>query len=313
MKLVTLTLNPAKDKTLEVGQLTMNGLNIVLESHQDPGGKGINVAKVAKTLCEPPLALGFLAGLTGQWIASSLEALEVPHRMLKIEGETRTNTKIFCRSTKQITEINEQGTPISPHHLDQLFAQLKEVLTCGDILVLSGSVPPGVEISIYRTIIELANRLECRCILDASGALFKEGLKATPFMIKPNLHEIEQFLGHSINEEHEILTLCREWHKSGIAHCFISLGAQGGYYANAEGIWKWKALPVQAHSSVGAGDAFVAAVATAFLRGLDSEALLKLAVATSAGAVVSQGTKSASLTWINAQIPNVVLQWLGKL
>lgn len=313
MSIVTVTLNPALDKTIEVADFSLGRLNSVLDSHLDPGGKGINVSKVVRALKGDTLALGFLGGTTGRWLGNTLDTMGIAHQMVYIEGDTRTNMKLFCQRTGQVTEVNEKGPVVHERDISHLLETVTRNLTPTDILVLSGSIPQGVPKDIYGQLIRIANERGCYTILDAAGQSFEVGVMAIPTVIKPNRHELESHLGISLDDQSpsqvkaHVVKAIDGWLAQGIAHVFISLGNLGGYYGSKAGIYAWEALPVVAHSSVGAGDAFVAALAVGLSQSLDTEALLRLAVATSAGAVTTTGTKPPEYEWILDNLNKVTL------
>ena len=197
----TVTLNPALDKTVRVLQFAIDQVNRAKALQLDPGGKGINVSKVLHQLGQPNLAMGFLGGETGDSIARRLTALGIQHDFVRISGETRTNLKLFDLSNQKITEINEHGCPVDAKDLASFVQKFNQLLPTCEIVVLSGSTPPGIPDNFYYECIEDAKKAGKKVILDADGEAFRLGLKAIPYAVKPNLHARD----HNLKRVHFLL------------------------------------------------------------------------------------------------------------
>ena len=313
MKIITITLNPAIDKTIEVPNLNLEQLNKVEAMRSDVGGKGINVSRVLKALGSDSLAMGFAGGNAGQFILQGLSSQGIVHDFITVEGETRTNLKVFDQSTTQITEINEPGPDVRDAHLSDLKERLKRQMTSETLVVLSGSIPKTLPSSTYAELIKMIKEQGAKVFLDADGEVFRTAVGERPNFIKPNNDELERYFGKKLNTEDDILEAIRYFVELGVEHVFITMGKEGSYYGSKEHFYKMSPLKVQAHSSVGAGDAFVAAVTHAVSKDEDLENMLRLAVATSAGAVTTVGTNPASAEWIDTHIDQVKLQRLGGI
>ena len=313
MKIITITLNPAIDKTIEVLDFKLEQLNKVEAMRSDVGGKGINVSRVLKALGSESLAMGFAAGNAGQVILQGLTSQGIDHDFITVEGETRTNLKVFDRSTTQITEINEPGPPVNEEQLETFEERLKSQMTSETLVVLSGSIPKTLPSSTYAVLIKMIKEQGAKLFLDADGEVFRAAVDERPNFIKPNKDELERYFGKKLITDEDVIEAIRYFVELGIEQVFITMGKEGSYYGSKEHFYKMSPLKVQAHSSVGAGDAFVAAVTHAISKGVDLETMLKLAVATSAGAVTTVGTNPASAEWIDAHIGQVKLQRLGGI
>ena len=289
--IVTVTMNPAIDKTVDVESFVHGGLNRVKHIIMDAGGKGINVSKTIKALGGDSIATGFLGGNNGNAIANMLESDQVNAQFVIVDGETRINTKIV-EADGTVTELNEAGPKIfeeeQKHFEEQLIQYAKE----GTWFVLSGSVPTGVPKTIYGDIIRKMHEKGAKVFLDADGELFTESLAAKPDIIKPNRVELEKYIGaeHSLTEE-ELLSVGNDLLDKGIGTVIISLGHEGALFLTKEQSLKCPAISVKVQSTVGAGDALVAAFTYGMDMGEDFESCAKLGIATSAGAVSTEGTK----------------------
>lgn len=289
--IVTVTMNPAIDKTVDVETFFHGGLNRVKHIIMDAGGKGINVSKTIKALGGDSIATGFLGGNNGDSIEKMLKGDKVNTEFVLVSGETRINTKIV-EADGTVTELNEAGPEISEREISKLEEQLMKYAKEGTWFVLSGSIPAGVPKSIYGDIINKVHKKGAKVFLDADGELFTQSLEAKPDIIKPNRDELEKYIGadHSLTEE-ELLYVGEKLLEQGIGTVIISLGQEGALFLTKEQTLKCPAIPITVHSTVGAGDALVAAFAYGMDKGLDFETCAKLGIATSAGAVSTEGTK----------------------
>lgn len=313
--IITLTLNPAIDKTVTLPTFDPSKMNRVLESHQDPGGKGINVSKVIHALGGQSTAMGFVAGAAGNYIADTLSQIGIQTDFVTVSGETRTNLKMFCADNKETIEVNEKGPVVNGQALDALKTKVLSTAASGDICVIAGSLPTGIDQHFYKELISALKMRNVQVILDADGDLFKASIAAKPDYIKPNLKELEGYFGKPIQihgndgEPYAALKFCAShFIHMGIPHVIFSLGADGAFYMDKDQAYRVHPIKVAAHSSVGAGDAFVGAVAHSLDNKLDIVDMLKLATATSAGAVMTIGTNPADLQWINAHREDVLIE-----
>lgn len=289
--IVTVTMNPAIDKTVDIEGFVHGGLNRVKHIIMDAGGKGINVSKTIKALGGDSIATGFLGGNNGNAIVNMLASDEVNAEFVTVAGETRINTKIV-EADGTVTELNEAGPQVSENELKNLEEQLMQYAKEGTWFVLSGSVPTGVSKTVYGDIIQKVHGKGAKVFLDADGELFTQSLTAKPDVIKPNRVELEKYIGadHSLTEE-ELLKVGKNLLDMGIGTVIISLGHEGALFLTKEQSLKCPAISVEVHSTVGAGDALVAAFTYAMDKGEDFESCAKLGIATSAGAVSTEGTK----------------------
>ncbi len=302
--IITVTLNPAIDKTLEIDGLTQGGLNKVVCSNTDPGGKGINVSKVIKSLNGESIATGLLGS---SYIENALDAMGINHDFVKINGETRTNLKVFDHKTGETTEINELGPEVSMQDIDCLYEKITAHATAGSLIILSGSAPKSLPRDVYRTLIQKLKNKDLKIFLDAEGDLFKQALEGKPHIIKPNRHELELYFERKLDTRASLEEAAQHFINMGIEKVFISLGGDGAFYSDSEKRYFLNPLRVKVHSSVGAGDAFVGAVAYALENQYELEKLLKMAVATSAGAVMTVGTKPMDSAWVLKKMASVDL------
>ena len=225
--IATVTLNPALDKTMAIRGFAIGATNRASIEQIDAGGKGINVAKAARQLGCPAIALGFLAGANGRWIADALQAMGIPCDFEWVPGETRVNLKIKDPLTGTETEINEPGFQVGADNLESLKRKIEEQAGLCSVMVFSGSLPPGVPPEIYAEFIRIARNRGAQTILDTAGAALKYGIAAGPDLIKPNRAEAEEVLGTRIDGEAALVGAARRLLELGARVVVLSLGADG--------------------------------------------------------------------------------------
>ena len=295
----TVTLNPAIDKTVVIGNFCAGSVNRVESVREDAGGKGINVSKCLKKLGTDTVASMILAGETGKRLGAMLKDLDIHMLRVPAAGENRTNLKIIDPVKGENTDINEPGPQIDGAVLDQLRKKLGHSVGKGDIVVLSGSLPKGVDKGLYGEWIRYFRSHDASVLLDADGEPFCRAIDALPYMIKPNGEELAAFVGKQKLTREEMIAEGRRLHSLGIPEVVISLGAEGALFVNADGCFHAEALKVPVKSTVGAGDSMVAAMVYAKEKKLGREEKIRLCVAMGAASVMQTGTQppEPELVW----------------
>ena len=225
------------------------------------------------------------------------------------EGETRTNLKVIDPVNHTNTDINEPGVTVSEEILNGLLAQLTAGLEKGDIVVLSGSLPKGSPRDTYYTWTGACKKAGAKVILDADGELLEAGLKASPYLIKPNNHELSQLLGETLATPEELNKAAKRlMEEHGIAKVVVSMGGKGALYVTQDETIYAEGLKVPVGSTVGAGDSVVAALAVAEESGMGLEETVRLSTATGGANVMCSGTQAAEYEVIQELLPKVVFQ-----
>lgn len=309
--ITTVTLNPAVDKTIEIDNFCVGTVNRISSARLDAGGKGINVSKVIQSLGGRSRAVGILAGNNGRFIKEYLDSMEIENDFVFIDGETRVNTKVVDRVKHTNTDINESGPQVSDENLDKLSNKLYKDSEKSSLIVFSGSVPQNVDKRIYKTWIEQAKDKGIKTILDADGELFKQGIKAGPYLVKPNINELEALFAQKINSVDETLKLSRGLLDYGIEIVVVSLGADGALFVRKNLAILAKGIKVEVKSTVGAGDSMVAALALAIDKGYDFEKAVRLSVACGTASVMTSGTQAADLDTITTFENIVEFQYIN--
>ncbi len=291
----TVTMNPAVDKTVEIDNFRIGAVNRISSLRLDAGGKGINVSKTIKAMEGSSIATGILAGSTGEYIRCYLEHKGIANDFVFINGETRTNVKVVDKLNGTNTDINEPGPVVSFEDLSLLEQKIFRDLDKESILVLSGSIPSNISTDIYREWIERAQKAGARVLLDSDGELLREGVKASPFLVKPNINELERLFGRKLDNMDKIVEAAESLVEAGIGMVAVSLGADGALFAEGNRVIYAEGLKVDVKSTVGAGDAMVAALALSLQKGYSLERSVTLSTAAGAANVATFGTQPPGL------------------
>lgn len=309
--IITVTMNPAIDKTIDIDRLERGGLNRIKHVELDAGGKGINVSKTIYELGGKSIATGFVAGNAGKIIENVMNQLGIQTDFVQVEGETRTNTKVF-EEAGDLTELNEPGPEIKKADIQKLFKKLDDYASKDTLFVLAGSIPKGIDTDIYYKIIKSVHEKGAKVLLDADGELCTKALEAGPDIIKPNRVELEQYAGlNYVAEEQELVVVAEKLFDKGISDIAISMGKCGAIFLGKDYRFRCPGLHVKAHSTVGAGDAMVAALSYAADQELSREETAMLCMAVSAGAVTTIGTKPPCLGLVEQLKKQVTIETIS--
>jgi len=303
MKIATLTLNPAVDRTMYVGEVKTGGLNrSISPSVTTHGGKGTNVSCAFKALGIESAAYGFAGGDNGELFLKLLEPFLSDKNIdfTKTKCDSRMNIKIISQNG-EATEFNEIGGPVEECEKQELLGKIKNGLNNNiDLFIMGGSVPLGAEKSIYRDIIDLGGD-KTKFILDCDGEALKLCManKKKPYMIKPNQFELEQYSGKRFDPVNDLDKIKSEikkiYDETGVI-ILCTLGEHGALYCGAEGIY-YAAAPKLEKSEVrgvaGAGDTFLPAFCAAYFGLVDFADPLAFGVAAATAKVTKPGTECA--------------------
>lgn len=278
MKILTVTLNPAVDTRYQIDKLEINRINRIDEKIETPGGKGLNVSNVLNKLGGDIVATGILGGSRGTFIRTKLDERGIDHDFLEVSQETRTCMAIIDED-KNITEILESGKKISQCEIDKFLKKYETLLDSVDIVDISGSLPPGIPANFYRILIEKAGSLGKKVILDTSGEPLKEGIKGNPYLIKPNIDEMEYLLGKKIENLDEIIEYAKQIINNGVSNVMVTLGGDGGLLINERSIYRGNTPNIKVENTVGSGDSSIAGFIYGLSKNLSSKECFKYALA----------------------------------
>ncbi|MBM4121268.1 MAG: 1-phosphofructokinase [Nitrospira sp.] len=304
----TITLNPALDHYLEVESLLMDDANRVKAERLYAGGKGIDVSRAIRRLGGDSMALGFIGGHNGQIMVDLLKREGVTTYFTPVAQETRRDIIISARDSQQ-TLLHAQGPVITAEEWRCFLAHLRVLDLRDSYVALGGSLPRGVPADAYRQIAALVQSRGAKVILDADGPSLRAGLKARPFAIKPNLHELRRATGKSLRTEADILTAGKALNRAGIEVVMVSLGRRGLLVVSGRDRHRTalRAVPppVAVRSRVGAGDSTVAGFILKQAGGKSLEDCVRFATAAGTAATLAPGNQLCRLSDVQRLAPRV--------
>ncbi len=280
--ILTVTLNTAIDKTLAVPNFRLGRRHRTVEQTTMPGGKGVNVARVLKTLGAPVIATGLAGGATGTRLVEQLTQLSVLSDFVRIREESRTNTAVIDPTTGEQTEINERGPAVSEQEIELFIDKLLYLAKGASMCVFAGSLPRNVETDVYAGLIRELKRLGVVTIVDTDGDPLRRAVRAEPDVISPNVLEAEELVGHEFNDEEDHCIAVREMAELGARDAIMT--APDGCFAQMSptepgehpALYRLRVRSgvIEPRATVGSGDAFLAGFVAARYNGLGTEECL---------------------------------------
>ncbi|MVX63431.1 1-phosphofructokinase [Clostridium chromiireducens] len=282
----TITLNPSLDYIVKVDSFKVDSLNRNQEEQIYAGGKGINVSIVLKNLGVENIALGYVAGFTGDEILRQIRGYGVSCDFIKLNnGFSRINVKLKSDGE---TEINGSGPEITSEDLKILYEKLSD-LTKGDYLILSGSIPNSVPDDIYENIMISLLDKGVEFIVDATKDLLLKVLKYKPFLIKPNHHELAEMFNVELKSDEDIIKYGKKLQEMGAKNVLISMAGDGAILLPENGEVIKREVPKGVlKNSVGAGDSMVAGFLCGYLKNNDIDEAFKMGIATGSASAFSE-------------------------
>jgi 6-phosphofructokinase 2 len=288
--IVTLTLNPTIDGSAQAEKVQPIHKVRIFQERYDPGGGGINVARVIQELGGSSLAVYLAGGATGAVLDELLATANIKTRRIPIKGHTRVSHAIFERSSGLEYRFVPEGPDVEEAEWRACLSAVEE-LDC-DYLVASGSLPPGVPADFYARIAGITAEKGIRMVLDTSGKALAEGLKGGVFLVKPSLGELEGLVGRKLPEPADQEMATSELVRSGATEMVaLTMGHDGALLASKEGVVRLPALDLPTQSAVGAGDSFVAAMTLALAEGRNRTDAFACGMAAGSAAVLTPGTE----------------------
>jgi 1-phosphofructokinase family hexose kinase len=314
--IITVTLNTAIDKTLSVPNFRLGRRHRTVEQTTMPGGKGVNVARVLKTLGAPVIATGFTGGATGTRIVEQLTEMSVLSDFVRIRQESRTNTAVIDPTTGEQTEINERGPKVTAQETELFVDKLLYLARGASMCVFAGSLPRDVDIDIYARLIRELRRLGVTTVVDTDGDPLRRAVRAEPDVVSPNVLEAEELVGHEFNDDEDRVIAVRE---------MVGLGAREGIMTMPDGCFA-HTLPeepnghacldrvqvspgaVEPRATVGSGDAFLAGFVAARYNGKPIAECLAYGVACGAESTQHLGAGLVDLDRVERLLDEIEVQ-----
>ncbi len=303
----TLTLNPALDYHQFVRSPQLGVLNRAESTHLHASGKGINVAQALLAQNSPATAIVPLGGGFGKLIEDALKLALPDLRVVPVAGETRCNVKINDSQNASMTEFNAAGAALRPEELQTCVHAALHDLAAGDVLVLSGSVPPGVLQSIYADLIREAKSRNIMTVVDSSGEALKLGVAAGPNIIKPNRVELEYLLDRRLHSYADVISGIKQLLQQDLPYIVVSLGSDGAVFATGETICLVVPPVITPVTTTGCGDSIVASVLTGLQRSWSWDYTSQFATAASVGRALLGGSSFPSEAQIQEHLHRVQL------
>ncbi len=274
--------NMAIDKTVVVNAFHLNRIHRPGEVLQLAGGKGCNVARSLVQLGAKPVLTGWVGGYAGMFISSELEKEGIETDFIRTEFESRTCLSILDETSNTMTEIYENGFPVSSEKVEELLENYRKKISQYAAVSFSGSLPPGVPDTFYAQLIHIAQQEDVPTFLDTSKAALRRGLEVEPFLVKPNQTEVEVLLGDRLLEDASLIDRVKALASRYQSRIVVSMGAEGAIAVRDQEIHSIAAPQVNAVSAVGSGDAMLAGLIFGYLQGCSWEQMVKNGIAAGA-------------------------------
>jgi 1-phosphofructokinase family hexose kinase len=286
--IITVTLNAALDKTLEVPNFRVGRRHRSVEQTTMPGGKGVNIARALKRLGAPVIATGLAGGATGNMIVDALGDEAILNGFVRIREESRTNTAVLDPTTGVHTEINERGPAVSAHDLELFRDKLLYLAKGASMCVFAGSLPRGVPPDVYAGLIRELKKQNVTTIVDTEGEPLRLAVRAEPDIVSPNELEAEELVGHEFNDSDDRAEAVVEMTRLGPAEAIMTV-SDGCYAYVSEGgsqaLYRVRVEEQEARSTIGSGDAFLAGYIAGRYQGRSPLECLRYGVACGAESV----------------------------
>ncbi|SEH44664.1 MULTISPECIES: 1-phosphofructokinase family hexose kinase [Atopobiaceae] len=287
---LTITLNTSIDKAYCLTEPIADGTVMrVKECINVAGGKGLNASRAISTCGEDVIATGFCGGNNGRLLCELLAQDGISESFVHVKNETRCCVNVLDPDGRS-TEFLEPGREVTPDEVGAFLRRIDELLKDADVVTINGSVPKGLPTDTYATLVERIKQTSVPVILDTSGELLREGIRACPTMVKPNTDEIGQLLGRCVSSLDEVARAASDLHEQGIQKVVVSLGGDGALMACDEGVFRGIAPAIEVVNPVGAGDTMVGAFAVGIARGMAPDAQLAYAMSCASANCLSPST-----------------------
>ncbi len=290
----TFTANPSLDKLYILEELKAGQYNRGEVARYDPGGKGINVSRCLKAFGVESVILGFFAGSTGDWLIKTLRKQGLTVDPVNIAGESRSNITLIERAAGRMTKLNENGPSVDQAAYQSILLKALERTRPGDIWVLSGSLAPGMPDDFYARLVDAIKSRQGMAFLDSSGKWLIHGYRAVPDLLRINTEEAEIILDRKLITREDLFEALAAISRSGISLSAISLGPKGAIFSDSESLYEVNAPKVTEETTVGAGDAMMAAIIYGYIQKWPMEKIAAWSVAAGSASVMQAGTAAVS-------------------
>ena len=286
--IITVTLNPSLDRTIEVPELVRGHVLRITDGHLHPGGKGVNVTRALLANGTPSRAVLPVGGVEGRQLVAMLEEDGVDAVLVPIAGATRTNIAV-AEPNGTVTKLNEPGPVVTAAELEAVVQAALDAARPGDWIVLCGSLPQGADQDVYAQMIGRIRERGVRAAVDTSGPALARVVSAGPDLIKPNAEELAEAVGRPLRTRGDVIEAAQELQRAGARRVLVSLGGAGALLVDEDGVQVGMSVALTPRSTVGAGDSFLAGYLSA--EGEGGSVALATALSWGAAAVQLPGTQ----------------------
>lgn len=304
--ITTVCMNPSFDKTAETDKVNVGDVTRLRNVRVDIGGKGVNVAIVLRRLNEAARCVGCLGEENAERFLRMIAREDVAFDYISVPGEVRTNLKMMDHNKQAVIEINEPGVSMNEEQVQQFLSLLKEKSADSQYVVLSGRLPDGCSANTYQRCMQALDGK--KVVLDTAGESLLHGIKERPYLIKPNLPEMQAIMRKELRTLREIRDAAMFLIDYGAQNVVVSMGKTGAVFVNEKKTLFAPALRVEARSTVGAGDAMVGGILTGLMRGANLTEAFKFGVAAGAASVMTDGTQLVRKADFDVLLPKVTVQ-----
>ena len=284
----TVTLNPSVDMLVRLDNLEFGSVTRMKKDKRIPGGKGINVSRVLRQLGIPSVATGFIGGFTGKFITDWLKKEDIQLGFIDIMDETRINIKLLTTSDNVSTSINGKGPNVSRVEVQEFLYYMSRVRE-GDVVIISGSIPPSVDRDIYQRLVNICNANKAEFVIDTDLDLVYDSLRFKPLLIKPNLDDIEKMFGKKVTDYDDLIPYGQKLLDMGAKNAIISLGLDGSILFTGDSVYRVYGVEGECRDYLGARDSMIGGFIGTLFRSSNKVEAFRMATAAASATAFTDG------------------------
>jgi 1-phosphofructokinase family hexose kinase len=303
----TVTLNPTLDITYVLDHISFGEPVTAVQVVKSPGGKGINVSRALRAMGTDSVAMSMVGGHVGDEVLDLLQDEGLILQIVRIKNETRTNVIIIGQRDGKELVIRAAGPPVEPTETERVSNLVFQIAQTPEVLVLSGSLPPGVQDDIYYSITREGKSRGSKVIVDSEGGSLIAAIEAGPYLIKPNIVEFSEMAGRRLEAEKDIIAHARTLNEKGVGIVVVSMGKKGALLVTGEVALRGT-VPVISADTVGAGDSMVAGLVMGIVQNLPLERVFHMGLACSVAAVLNEGPALADPEIFAQVFPKITIE-----
>ena len=284
----TVTLNPSVDMLVRLDNLEFGSVTRMKKDKRIPGGNGINVSRVLRQLGIPSVATGFIGGFTGKFITDWLKKEDIQLGFIDIMDETRINIKLLTTSDNVSTSINGKGPNVSRVEVQEFLYYMSRVRE-GDVVIISGSIPPSVDRDIYQRLVNICNANKAEFVIDTDLDLVYDSLRFKPLLIKPNLDDIEKMFGKKVTDYDDLIPYGQKLLDMGAKNAIISLGLDGSILFTGDSVYRVYGVEGECRDYLGARDSMIGGFIGTLFRSSNKVEAFRMATAAASATAFTDG------------------------